>query len=152
MTNGDELLSTARVNQSQPVDWEPQTFVQLENLIEQKSTTRIFLMAKKNNSGPNNCCRPWKWHQNWEAIDQTIKCLLFAHPWWTQGWLQAHHRCIPGWLQVRHKFSSAGRLQVQVREGRIHAEVNHNRWKEVLKQNPKDANRNETTWNECFLW
>ena len=28
------------------------TFVQLENLIEQKSITRIFSMVKKNNSGP----------------------------------------------------------------------------------------------------
>ena len=52
MTNGDELLSTARVNLSQALDWDPQTFVQLENLIEQKCITRIFSMVKKNNSGP----------------------------------------------------------------------------------------------------
>ena len=107
---------------------------------------------RKTTVAKNNCCRPWKWRQNWEAIDQKIKCLLFAHPWWTQGWLQAHHRCIPGWFQVHHKFSSAGRLQVQVREGRILAEVDHNHWKEVLSQNPKNVNRNEITRNECFLW
>ena len=42
MTNGDELLSTARVNLSQAVDWEPQTFVQLENLIPKEHHSNIL--------------------------------------------------------------------------------------------------------------
>ena len=41
MTNRDELLSTARVNQS-ALDWEPQTFVQLENLIPKEHHSNIL--------------------------------------------------------------------------------------------------------------
>ena len=42
MTNGDELLSTARVNLSQAVDREPQTFVQLENLFPKEHYLNIL--------------------------------------------------------------------------------------------------------------
>ena len=42
MQNADELLSTARVNLSQAVDWEPQTFVQLENRIPKEHHSNIL--------------------------------------------------------------------------------------------------------------
>ena len=42
MQNADELLSTARVNLSQALDWETQTFVQLENLIPREHHSNIL--------------------------------------------------------------------------------------------------------------
>ena len=42
MQNADELLSTARVNLSQAVDWEPQTFVQLENRIPKEHHSNML--------------------------------------------------------------------------------------------------------------
>ena len=52
MTNGDELLSTARVNLSQAVGWEPQTFVQLDYLIPKEHHSNILLDGKEKQQWP----------------------------------------------------------------------------------------------------